>query len=56
VVEWECCLKDPRQGAAESADLVRAHIITASTQNLDDYAAGGGSDEAANRRALGLDR
>ena len=56
MVEWECCLKDSEQGAAESADLVRAHIIKVSQQNLDDYAAGGGSDEAAVRRALGLDR
>ena len=56
VVEWECCLKDSEQGAAESANLVRAHIIKVSQQNLDDYAAGGGSDVAAVRRTLGLDR
>jgi hypothetical protein len=56
VVEWECCLKDPEQGAEESAGLVRVHIIKASQTDLDAYAGGGGADEAANRRALGLDR
>ena len=56
VVEWECCLKAPEQGAAESADLVRSHIIEATTANFEDFAGGGAADEAANRRALGLDR
>ncbi len=27
VLEWECCLKDPGQGAAEGAEFIRRHII-----------------------------
>jgi sugar phosphate isomerase/epimerase len=55
VVEWECCLKHPEDGARESAELVRSHIIRVTEQAFDDFAAGA-VDEAANRRALGLDR
>lgn len=55
VVEWECCLKHPEDGAREAAELVRAHIIRVTEHAFDDFAAGA-ADEAANRRALGLDR
>lgn len=27
VVEWECCLKHPEDGAREGAEFVRAHMI-----------------------------
>ena len=55
VVEWECCLKDAEQGARESAELVRAHLIQVTERNFEDYT-GGAPDETVNRRALGLDR
>ena len=27
VLEWECCLKSPEQGAAEGAPFIARHII-----------------------------
>ena len=53
VLEWECCLKDPEQGAAEGAPFIRDHLITVAARSFDDFAASG-TDEAANRRMLGL--
>lgn len=55
VVEWECCLKHPEDGAREGAQFVKDHIIRVTEKAFDDFA-GGGTDEAANRRMLGLDR
>jgi sugar phosphate isomerase/epimerase len=55
VLEWECCLKHPEDGAREGAEFIKAHIIRVTEQSFEDFAAGG-ADEAANRRALGLDR
>ena len=54
VVEWECCLKHPEDGAREGAEFVAAHIIRVTEKAFDDFA-GGGSDRAANRRMLGLE-
>jgi sugar phosphate isomerase/epimerase len=53
VVEWECCLKHPEDGAREGAEFVRAHLIRVTERAFDDFAAGG-TDEAANRRMLGI--
>ena len=53
VVEWECCLKHPEDGAREGAEFVRAHIIRVTEKAFDDFA-GSGADEAANRRMLGI--
>ncbi|WP_237154740.1 sugar phosphate isomerase/epimerase family protein [Oryzibacter oryziterrae] len=53
VVEWECCLKHPEDGAREGAAFVKDHIIRVTEKAFDDFA-GGGSDEAANRRLLGI--
>ncbi len=53
VLEWECCLKDPEQGAAEGAPFIRDHLITVAARSFDDFAASG-TDQAANRRMLGL--
>ena len=53
VVEWECCLKHPEDGAREGAAFVRDHIIRVTEKAFDDFA-GGGTDEAANRRMLGI--
>jgi sugar phosphate isomerase/epimerase len=55
VVEWECALKHPEDGAREGAAFVRDHIIRVTDKAFDDFAAGG-ADQAANRRMLGLDR
>ena len=55
VVEWECALKHPEDGAREGAAFVRDHIIRVTPHAFDDFA-GAGSDDAANRRMLGIDR
>ena len=53
VLEWECCLKHPEDGAREGVDFINQHIIRTTDKAFDDFA-GGGADEATNRRILGL--
>jgi len=53
VLEWECCIKDSEQGAAEGAPFIADHIITTASRAFDDFAASG-VDEAANRKLLGI--
>ncbi len=53
VVEWECALKHPEDGAREGAEFVRAHIIRVTEHAFDDFASSG-TDAAANRQLLGL--
>ncbi|WP_341224931.1 sugar phosphate isomerase/epimerase [uncultured Arcticibacterium sp.] len=54
VLEWECCIKDSDQGATEGAPFIQEHIIEVVTRAFDDFAATG-TDEALNRKILGLD-
>jgi len=53
VVEWECCIKSPEQGAAEGAPFVERHMIEATQVAFDDFA-GGKTDVKRNRQILGL--
>ncbi len=53
VMEWECCVKSPEQGAREGAPFIARHLIEATSVAFDNFA-GGASDEAFNRRLLGL--
>lgn len=53
VLEWECCIKHPEQGAAEGAPFIRDHIIRVTEKAFDDFA-GGSTDKARNRRILGI--
>src|SRR6266516_547295 len=53
VLEWECCLKHPEDGAREGAKFIADHIIRVTEQAFDDFA-GAGTDVAANRRMLGV--
>ena len=53
VVEWECCLKHPEDGAREGAQFVKDHIIRVTERAFDDFA-DGGTDEDANRKILGI--
>nr|WKN39116.1 sugar phosphate isomerase/epimerase [Tunicatimonas sp. TK19036] len=53
VVEWECAIKHPEQGAAEGAPFVSDHIIRVTESAFDDFA-GGGTDDEANKKILGL--
>jgi sugar phosphate isomerase/epimerase len=58
VLEWECCIKHPEQGAREGAPFIRDHIIRVADRALDDFAGGSASSSsdavARNRRILGL--
>jgi sugar phosphate isomerase/epimerase len=53
VLEWECCIKDSEQGAAEGAPFIARHIIKTAARAFDDFAASG-IDDVANRKLLGL--
>ena len=54
VLEWECCLKHPEDGAAEGAAFIKDHIIRVTEKAFDDFA-GSGGDEKYNRSLMGLD-
>jgi sugar phosphate isomerase/epimerase len=53
VLEWECALKHPEDGAREGAEFIQSHIIRVTEKAFDDFA-GTGSDESFNRKVLGL--
>ncbi len=53
VLEWECCLKHPEDGAREGAPFIRDHIIRVTEKAFDDFAGSGVSKEAL-RHLLGL--
>ena len=53
VLEWECCIKHPKVGAAEGAHLIKQWIIRVTEKAFDDFA-GSGADAEKNRRILGL--
>ena len=38
VMEWECCIKSPEQGAREGAPFIQSHIIEATQKTFDDFA------------------
>ena len=41
VLEWECCLKHPEDGACEGAPFIRRHIIRVADQGFYDFASAG---------------
>jgi len=53
VLEWECCLKNPEDGAKEGAEFIKSHMIRKTKKTFDDFA-GSGADAEANKRILGL--
>ena len=53
VVEWECAIKHPEDGAKEGAAFVKEHIIRVTEKAFDDFA-GQGANEAFNRKVLGI--
>ncbi len=53
VLEWECCIKSPEQGAAEGAPFIASHIIEVTDKAFDDFASAG-ADKELNRKILGL--
>ena len=53
VLEWECALKHPEDGAREGAQFIKDHIIHVTDRTFDDFAASG-ADNAQNKKLLGL--
>ena len=53
VLEWECCLKHPEDGAREGSEFIRNHIIRVTEKSFDDFVAAG-ADQKKIRRMLGL--
>lgn len=54
VMEWECCLKHPEEGAREGAAFIEKNIIRVTERAFDDFAAVP-PDENLNRSILGLE-
>jgi sugar phosphate isomerase/epimerase len=53
VLEWECCLKHPEDGAREGADFIRRHIIRVAERAFDDFA-DSGADREQLRKLMGI--
>jgi len=53
VLEWECAIKHPEDGAREGSVFIKNHIIRVTDKAFDDFA-GTGSNEEFNRSILGL--
>lgn len=53
VMEWECAIKHPEQGAAEGAPFIQKHMIRVTERAFDDFA-DAGTDDEANKKILGL--
>jgi sugar phosphate isomerase/epimerase len=53
VMEWECCIKHPEDGAREGAVFIRDHIIRVTEKAFDDFASSG-TDINANKKIMGL--
>ncbi len=53
VMEWECAIKHPEDGAKEGSVFIKNHIIRVTEKAFDDFA-GTVSDENFNRSVLGL--
>lgn len=54
VMEWECAIKHPEQGAAEGAPFIADHIIRVTERAFDDFASAG-TDEKLNQKILGIE-
>ncbi|MED5617991.1 sugar phosphate isomerase/epimerase family protein [Ideonella sp. BN130291] len=52
VLEWECALKHPEDGAREGAEFIRRHIIRVADRAFDDFA-GSGVQPQVLKRLLG---
>jgi len=53
VMEWECCIKSPEQGAREGVAFINKHIIEATEKVFDDFA-GADVDKDKLKKILGI--
>ncbi len=49
VMEWECCIKSPEQGAREGASFIASKIIEVTDKAFDDFASGDIDDDLCNK-------
>ena len=54
VLEWECCLKSPQQGAAEAVPFISDHLIDVADKSFEDFADGDINRDSL-REMMGLD-
>ena len=54
MLEWECALKHPEDGAAEGAPFIQHHIIRVTEQAFDDFAGGKAVDKKQIKAMLGI--
>ena len=54
VLEWECVIKSPEQGAGEGVGFINNHIIEATNKRFDDFAGNSKTDETYLKQILGL--
>lgn len=53
VLEWECCIKHPEDGAKEGAEFIKQHLIRPTEKAFDDFA-GSSTDTERNNQILGI--
>ncbi|XQW86554.1 sugar phosphate isomerase/epimerase family protein [Thalassotalea piscium] len=53
VLEWECCIKHPLDGATEGAAFIEQQLINPTEKAFDDFA-GGDQDNELNKSILGI--
>jgi sugar phosphate isomerase/epimerase len=53
VLEWECCIKHPEQGAKEGAERIKEYIIRVTEKAFDDFASAG-KNPKLNKTVLGI--
>ena len=53
VLEWECCIKHPEDGAKEGAEFIKQHLLRPTDKAFDDFAGGDVSDDYL-KKILGI--
>ncbi len=53
VLEWECCIKHPEQGAEEGAPFIKDHLIRVTEKAFDDFASTPANKDL-NKKILGI--
>jgi len=54
VLEWECCFKNPEDGAREGAQFISDHIIRVTDKPFDNFCKSW-ADQSLNRKILGIE-
>ena len=55
VLEWECVIKSPAQGAREGVTFINNHLIETTNKKFDDFAGGDGiKNEDQLKKIIGI--